>query len=320
MLLDLAALAILLVFVVAGVLRGALAAGTSLACLVVGYMGGWLCARHGGVLFADVASLPGLLATAAAGTVGFLCAYVACAGIGLALRRWESRRRGDSPRSPADRLTGGLFGALRGSLVVLLLSILVTWLDAARDLGVWPGLAGLPQTESSQVTQISSEVVEELVQTALGDEGGQTTRVVARLAAQPGASLKSLQALASDARIERLQGDRLFWTLVENGAGERAINQGSFHAIVYDPDMRSRLAELALVSEEAAADPQIFRDAMAEMLSELGPRIQGLRNDPEILRLSQDPQIVAMLESGDTFGLVVHPDVQRIVARVSAQP
>jgi len=320
MLLDLVALAILLVFVVVGALRGALAAGTSLACLVVGYTGGWLAARHGSGLFADVDALPGMLATAAAGTVGFLCGYVACAGVGFALRRWESRWRGDLPRSAADRLTGGLLGALRGSVIVLLLSILATWLDAARDLGLWPELAGLPQTESSQVTRISSGVVEGLVETALGEGGGAASKVVAHLAAQPGASLKSLQVLASDERIERLQGDRLFWSLVENGASERAINQGSFHAIVYDPDMRSQLAELGLVSEEAAADPQIFRDAMAEMLSALGPRIQGLRNDPEILRLSQDPQIVAMIESGDTFGLVVHPDVQRIVARVSAQP
>ena len=68
------------------------------------------------------------------------------------------------------------------------------------------------------------------------------------MVARPGPALASVQELMEDESIQALQDDRMFWVLVENGAGERAINQLSFYSIVHDPEIRERLADLGFIS------------------------------------------------------------------------
>ncbi|MCH8084740.1 MAG: hypothetical protein IH885_10935, partial [Myxococcales bacterium] len=45
-----------------------------------------------------------------------------------------------------------------------------------------------------------------------------------------------------------------------------------------------------------------------------------LRNDPELKGLLDDPEVVAMVENGDTFGLMNHPRFRRLVSRATSNP
>jgi membrane protein required for colicin V production len=320
MALDLIALGILGLFVALGAWRGALASGSGLISIVVSYVAAALAAGRMGPEVATRFGLPGMFGPVLAGSLAFCLTYAVCSVVALILKSWDKRRRGDDPRGGLDRMGGAFFGALRGGLIVLLLSVLATWVDAARDLGVLDGLQGAPDTEGSRVSEAAGALIESAVEAAMSDSGAEVSpaaRVVARMAARPGPALASVQELLDDESIQALQEDRMFWVLVENGAGERAINQLSFYSIVHDPEIRQRLADLGFISEEQARDPEAFRMAMAIMLSRLGPRIQGLRNDPEIRRLAENPEIVALLQAGDTFALMTHPDIQRIVTRVA---
>jgi membrane protein required for colicin V production len=320
MALDLIALGILVVFVALGAWRGTLASGSGLVSLVVGYIAAVVAASTMGADVAERFELPGMFGPVFAGSIAFCLAYSACSLIALLLKAWEKKRRGGDPRSGLDRMGGALFGVLRGGLIVLLLSVLATWIDAARDLGVLEGLPGAPDTEGSKVSEAAGSLIESAVEKAMsGSDPAQApaARVMAKVAANPGPALASIQELLEDERLHSLQDDQMFWALVENGAGERAINQLSFYSIVNDPELRERLANLGLVTEEQASDPEAFRMAMAIMLSRLGPKLQGLRNDPEIRELAQNPEIVQLLQDGDTFALMTHPDIQRIVTRVA---
>jgi hypothetical protein len=199
----------------------------------------------------------------------------------------------------------------------------VTWIDAARDMGVLQGFAAVPDVEHSRVSGASSALVKSAVESALAGSGGEGTpeaRVMASIAARPGESLEAVQSLLDDDGIRALQSDEFFWVLVENGAGERATNQASFYRLLHDPEIRRKLAALGFVGSEAVDDPEVFRSEMERMLSELGPRLKGLREDPELRALAHNPEILALLESGNTLGLVTHPDFRRVVARVSARP
>jgi len=142
--------------------------------------------------------------------------------------------------------------------------------------------------------------------------------MAAKMAAHPGETLKSVQALLEDPRIRAVQEDQLFWTYVQHGAVESALNRGSFWKVVNDEALRRDLAELGLIEEAAAADPRVFRESVGELLAELGPRLKGLAEDAEIQELARDPEVVAMLESGDTMGLLGHPGIQKVVSRVSS--
>jgi len=315
--LDVLALIVLAVFMLLGAFKGGLAGGIGLVALGLGYAAAVVAATGSGAEWMAQRGVPRLLASPAAGSAGFAVVYGFVAIVGVVLARIEKARRGDDPRSVADRLTGATFGVLRGLLIVLLLSILATWLDAARELGVWETPVPVPSTKDSLVAGASGQIVENVVTAAIGGEDSTTGKVMARIASNPGPALKGLQEVIDDPGFQALQKDRFFWTLVENGASERAVNSGSFYAITHDPELRRRLADLGFVSAEAADDPDVFRRDIAEMLDAVGPRLKGVRSDPELLRLSQDPEVIALLESGDTIGLLTHPGIQRLVTRLS---
>ena len=50
----------------------------------------------------------------------------------------------------------------------------------------------------------------------------------------------------------------------------------------------------------------------------MGPRLRGLRDDPELARLMEDPEVVAMVEAGNTWALMGHSGFQQLVARVAS--
>lgn len=311
--LDVIALVILAAFAALGAMRGALATAMGLLSLAVAYGAGLTLGPMLGPKLAEDLAAPLPLGVALAGTGAFLAAFCAM-GIASTVVRRLARRR-DGRRSARDRFLGGALGAVRGALIVFLLSWLALWVDALRATGT---VESLPELGDSAAAAVTGEIVESGLEAAFGDAGA-AGRVVARMAARPGVALSEFQAVLDDPNIARLRGDELFWSYVESGNVDAALNRVSFQRVQRDDALRRRMADLGLVGEDAAVDTRAFRDAMAEVLREVGPRIRGLKNDPELQRLMEDPEVVAMLQSGDTLGLLGHPGFRGLVQRVSSQ-
>lgn len=318
--LDLIAVIVLLVFVTLGAMRGGLVGGIGLLALGLGYTAAVVVGTGSGAGWMAERGVPRLLSGPVAGTAAFAVVYGLIAGVGAILARIEKNRRGDDPRSVADRLAGATFGAMRGLLIVLLLTILTSWLEAARELGVWETDIPVPPTRDSLVAGASGQIVEGVVNAAVGDGHSTAGKVMARIASNPAPALKGLQEVIDDPRFQALQRDRMFWTLVENGASERAVNSRSFYQLTHDPELRRRLADLGFVSAEAADDTDVFRRDVVAMLDAVGPRLKGLQEDRELQQLARDPEIIALLEAGDTLGLLTHPGIQRLVERLASDP
>ncbi len=315
MLLDVVALGILLLFASIGAWRGLIASASGLVALVLGYVAAIVAGRLYGASVAESLGVPALLGGPAAGALAFAGVYFFCGVVSALLRAWDRRRRAGEPRSTSDRLGGAMFGLLRGGLVVLLLGWLALWLDAARELSGGERFAAAPATANSAVAGATGALVESAVEAALDGQPG--SAVAARMAARPGETLRAAQGLIEDDRIRAVQDDGLFWTYVEHGAVDSALNRRSFWNLVNDAELREQLADLGVIGEDAASDPRAFRAEAAEVLEELGPRIKGLAQDPEIRKLAEDPEILALLENGDTLALVSHPDIQNVVSRLS---
>jgi uncharacterized membrane protein required for colicin V production len=311
--LDLVALGILAIFAVIGAVRGGLRTGMGLLALVVGYVSAVMLAPVIGPPLGAALGVSEWIAVPLGGTLGFVAGYAGTALLGALLRRFVEAPDGE--RSPRDRFLGACFGAVRGGLVVLLVSWLALWLDALRASG---GSAPVPPVAESAAARVTGEVVERGLGAALGDQPG--ARLAARLAARPAAAIADLEGVLESESIQGLRSDEGFWSEVERGNVDGALARSSFRLLASDPDVRGRLAELGLVREEAAADAQVFRADMADVLHQVAPRIRGLKEDPEVQALVEDPQVVAMLESGDTLGLLRHPGFRQLVDRVTSQP
>jgi hypothetical protein len=304
MLLDLIFMAILSALVAYGAWRGAVASASGLVALVAGYASALFAATHFSGWAAAALVLPSMLAPAVAGTLGFAVAFLLAGALGDVAIAWDRER------------IEGTVGLVRGGLVVVLLAVLSSWLDAARDLGAVEGLAAMPDAGTSSAVAASENLVEGVVARALAD-AGPAGQMAARIAARPGVALENVQGLLEDERLTQLFEDRLFWTLITNGSVDHAMNRAAMRSIVEDPGMRRQFAELGLVGEPAAEDPQVFRVAMAAVLAEVAPRVHRLQHDPELNELARDPEIIALVEAGDMMSLVGHPSVRKLVERVS---
>ena len=144
---------------------------------------------------------------------------------------WDRGRIELAGRSVFDRGLGGFLGLARGGLIVVLLALLASWLDAARDIGAVSGLAAMPDAETSILAEAAGDVVETAVASAFSDSGA-AGEVAARLTARPGQTLGSVQGILEDDRLNGLFEDRLFWTLISNNSVDYAMNRNAIRAIV----------------------------------------------------------------------------------------
>lgn len=317
--LDLIGGVILGVFVLLGAWRGALVTCLSLVTLAAAYAAGLLAATHWGNPVGALLGLPGLLGPPLAGTAAFLGTFLVFGISSRALSRWEKQRRGSEPRSALDRLGGGLLGGVRGALVVVLLGWLALWLDATRTLRAPASseAAAHPMAAGSAVGTATQKLVETGVEAALSDAGA-GGRLAARVLARPTQTLGGVQSLVENPRVRQLSGDRAFWSYVEHGALDAALNRASFYRILHDAELRQELAAVGLIGEEAASDPAVFRGEAKQVLATVGPRLHRLRADPELAQLARDPEVAAALQQGNVLALLRHPSFQRVVSRALA--
>jgi hypothetical protein len=307
--LDALAALVFAVFIALGAVRGGLATGAGLLSLGAAYAAALAIGPHVGPALGRSVGLPEVLGVALAGALVFGIVYV---GVGSTLRAGV-RRRGGVARSPRDRFAGGVLGAVRGGLVVLLLAWLALWLEALRVSGSGPPLPALGPSTAAALT---GSVVEAGVGAAIDDEGA-AGRMVASFAGRPDRAIGGLHAVLENPSVEALREDDLFWTYVEHGSIDTALNRASFLRVSRDAELRTQLAGLGLIDRAAADDPGAFRDAIAAVLSELAPRLAGLRTDPQLGALLDDPQVLAMLREGDTVGLMGHSGFRQLVSRVA---
>jgi uncharacterized membrane protein required for colicin V production len=308
--LDVLALILLGVFAGVGALRGGLAAGLALLTLAGSYFAGIALAPRLGPGLAEALGTAPWAGLALAGSLGFVAGFLGLSLLSLLLRRAE-RRRADGSRSPRDRFVGGLFGALRGALLVLLLSYLALWMEALRSTGT---MQELPELGRSAAARATEAVVSAGVEAAVGDSGP-AGRVAARLASRPGTALAELQGVLEHPGIAELQHDTFFWTQVEHGNVDAALHRASFVRLARDASLRRRLGELGLIDEAAVDDPRRFRDEVAQVLQELGPRLRGLRRDPALRELLEDPEVANAVQQGNHLALMTHPGFREVVAR-----
>jgi uncharacterized membrane protein required for colicin V production len=313
--LDVLVIAVLGWFSWAGVRQGGLAAGLGILTLIVAYGAAFIAAPILGSSVANGLGLSPLLGVPVAGSIAFLVAFVAMAIVSKILRR-RAGDADDEGRSVRDRFLGGAFGAVRGAFVVALLCYLALWVEALRLSG---SADGLPKLGNSAAAAVTSTVVEAGIESALSDSG-RTGHVVAKLAANPGAAVVDLQSVVANPRVVAVQQDTHFWANVEAGAIAAALNTRSFVRLSEDEELRHQMASVGMIDQESAEAADLFRAAVGDVLREVGPRLRKLRNDPELTGLLDDPEVVTMVESGNTIGLMNHPRFRRLVSRVASDP
>lgn len=310
--LDLIGLAFLAAFMLTGLLRGTLASFLRIISLVISYAVALWTAPQLGPIVAERMSLPTFLAMPIAGALAFAGSYTVLSVLSKLAQMWEKHRRDGEERTPADRIGGAILGGVQGAFLMLLLGWLGLFIEAGHSTG---SLESLPDPGSSALKKISQTVIE-VGAAAVIDEKDPSARMTAKMLARPTETYQSAERVLSNPRIQALQNDPLFWSYVESGAYDTALNQGSFLGIAYDDTLRKELAQVGLIGKHAATDPRLFRNEVREVLTEVGPRIRDLRSDPALQALLRNPEVMAAIEAGDYLALLQNPEFRAVLSRV----
>jgi len=313
--LDLAALGILAAAAAVGWVRGWLVSSVRFGGALAAYVGAWWLGPVVAPFF-EARGLSGVLAVATGGLAVFFVLLLSVEGLAAVVKAMDRRRRGDDPRSGADRAGGALVGAIAGGAF----AVLVAWLGITVDaLGTQTGNASLPTIAGSRFAPVARDVIRGVGEWLLEDRGAAGV-AVARAASDPAETIERVERLLGNPHLQGLRNDPEFWRQVEAGRHASAVERTSFLALAYDGTTRRELADLGLVDAEAAASSRAFRDASAEALAAVGPRLRAVRRDPALERLARDPEVQDMLLANDTLGLLRHPDVRLVIARALAGP
>jgi len=314
---DLIALALFAYFVGSGLCSGTLVS----ALRIVALLGGYIAALALGPVLAPAIGLAlgvnDLFALVIAGTSLFIGVLVFFGLVTWSMKRARRRRTGeDEPLSGLDRAGGAFFGLAQGAIFVLLLGVLATWLEVAEQRGA---LGVMPQARGAVVANATQVVVERTAALVLDDQDA-GARAAVRFAVQPDAALADLEQLIEDPALQRLQSDPLFWSYLEHGSVDQALNQGAFLEIIHNPDLRRRMADLGMIRAESVEDPALFRSEVRELFVQIAPRIRAVRQDPALQELASDPTIVEALQSGNTAMLLGDARVRSLVAQALETP
>ena len=161
---DLIALAILAIYVLMGALRGALPSLLRLVAPLLAYTVAFLGAPRVGPWLASQFGLPGVLGVGLGGMILFLLTLVLFGVATLVLRAALRRPAGLRRPSRLNRAGGALIGAAHGALILLLLGLALSFLDAMRV----SGAADLPEFGDSALVSMTQSVVEQAAPAALG--------------------------------------------------------------------------------------------------------------------------------------------------------
>jgi hypothetical protein len=287
--------------------RGATVAGIQLVGLPLAYAGALAAAWAFGPALAEELELSELAGGVAAGTLGLLLVQA------FVLLATRAARVPADELEPTSQALGALCGALRGALFALPILWLAGLAEGARVSGVRPEL---PDLSGAQLPALGSGVLGAGAKVVIDDRepGG---RLAVRFVSRPAETLEGLQHVVSDARFVRLQRDAGFWQEVEQGSVNAALARPAARELVNDRRFRTRLAELGVVTAEAAGNARLFEAELSLALAQVGPRLRAVRNDPALAELLADPEVRASLQSGNTLALLRDPRFRALVSRAA---
>lgn len=296
--------------------RGTLGMALWGASLVAGSVAAALLAEPVGLLLADLAPLPVLVALPVA---GFAIAAVATGVARSAARRAERKRAAlvENGWEPlvGDRIGGASLGVLCGLGIVLFAG----WVaNATGDLH-----GREAEVRASVVGRASASVGEPVIRILAGEATGSAlmASTVAYLMSDPKRGRATLQALVKDPRVQGLARDPGF---------RRAVAKGDVATLASSPALAELAADSAFVQAArrvrllARGDGNAVSTAeLSEALTQrLGPLLEAgeaILADPEVRTALADPTLKDALARGDVTALFRADGLDTILRHITEE-
>jgi len=165
--------------------------------------------------------------------------------------------------------------------------------------------AGLNKPTLSIGQQLVDKTSSVLVQTVLEqtNQDDPIAQASALLMTQPQTTLQSLQRLSQDANLRSLLQAPANQQIIATGQVANIVQLPDFQRLRQNPDMKKLFPQ-----------KQLSDDQLAQLLLTYWHRAESLRNDEQLQKALQDPQLQKSLKEGNTLAVLTHPGGSKLLS------
>jgi len=272
-LIDVVAIAVLLVAWIRGIRRGLLRSLLDVVRIVVGYWAAVRYARPAGAWLSAHVSMTGVVATIVGGIAAYLAVQIVFGLVESLLSRMSRDRHGRQRVSAPSRFWGGLIGLATGVVTVVVLC----WLYGAARTSAWG--ERLPSGETSHAMKLSKDILSRGTYAALRGkmDNPQRARRVAAMVSDPEQTTVRLRAVVQDPQVAALVADSAFGRALRSGDEAKIIDNPKLEALLADEATMTQLANLGLVPMDWRS--REFRETLGSQLAGVGQHMNVILED-----------------------------------------
>jgi uncharacterized membrane protein required for colicin V production len=309
--LDVIILAFIALLFYRGFKRGYLVSVVGIVGLFCSYAGAYFLFEPVGLLLSESYEIPNFISYSISGIAVFITIYLLFSVLSMILSRTRKKRINEgSLISAVDQWLGGFLGATVGVVIVCVF----IWMYNLSQLS--PAGDVVPDVSGSIAGKVSKAAIEygtyAMASALIEDE--QTAKMVARTISDPASTADDIKKIMDNPKIDELKKDTDFLEAVKNGDTKRLVSNKKLTALINDPETLATAKDLGIIPRNA--DSAFLQQEASEKLAKIGHGINEIQNDPQLLKILEDPEIQQKLQNMDIQGLMMDPEFNEIVQKI----
>jgi uncharacterized membrane protein required for colicin V production len=309
---DILALLILLYYFFRGYRRGFVISVLGIIGLICASLGAYLLFRPLGDWFQATYNLSPVVSYAIAAISAFIVIYVfffIISGFISWRRRARAKREGEPEVAFADKLLGGILGAVIGFILIVVL----VWVYNMVQFSVFSGkLPDINSTVSGRSAEAAIRAGTNLMAKKMTRDP-EMSQTIARTMTNPARTAVDMQKLLNHPKVEALADDQEFLGAVLKGDEAIILKTPAFNEMLDDPEVMRIATDLGLMSP--GEKPEAIKKEAAARLAKVGRNFDKIKNDPEVQEILQDKEIQEKIDKEDVQGLLTDPKFHRLLKR-----
>lgn len=309
---DLVVLGFLLYYLYKGTRRGFLLSFLGVLSIACSYFGAYMLSEPVASWFETSEDSNPLATRIIAGGVIFFLITAAFSLAQVAVKKLMTRKNEEGkkilPLSTPSRTIGGLISL---GMAVILFTVMWWVYDAMR---VTSWAQNLPDLGETSFATVSQSIVKLAAGAALkGKLSPDQAELAAGLISSPGDAVEEIQGLLDDPALKALFESATFHEDFLSGDAQQIAENEVFIALLNNESVMKRMQGMGLV--DGNADSGEIGESVASQLALAGGRMNGILEDPEIMKMIEELQEEGALAKGDWKNLVFDKRIREIAAR-----
>ncbi len=300
-------LSVVIIFAFRGYRSGVYIALTKIASYLLAYLVTFLYAKPASLIVQSFLSLTGLLSYIVACILLFvLTSFVISMIFNIILKLIGK----SAEKSKLSSVSGGLLGATVG----IVFGFLAVWFYSTTQ-ELINAKKSLPPIAQSQFQQFAKNITTTAVKTLVSgiSDNPEINAVSSALIINPVENIERYKRLNNSGDLQKLFHNESAITAMTNLNPNQLMQSNAFNNLMTNPDFVALTKEFNLPEE-----PKAMQKDVAVKLTTAWAQINQVKNDPEFIAITQDPEVRQMFERKDILGLLNNNKVEELLKLVTS--